>query len=322
MASAIDTVVHWLSKYEKILIIIHQNPDGDTIASSLALAMGLNSIGKKAVVVGKDPVPKPFLFLPGIQTISRDYLQGDWDAMLVLDCGDLNRTGFPERIADFANRKKRLINIDHHPKNDLHKIANVTLFDEKVAAVGEIIIEIIDKLKIELSKEIATCLLTAIYTDTGGFKHPNTSSQTLKLAARLMSAGAKLKNITKYISNTKSVSSLKLWGLVLSRIKFHNQSGFVTSVITQRDLINIAATDDQLSGAVNIIGNVPQAKGSLLLAELCGGEIKVSMRTENGAINILKLARFFDGGGHKKASGFTILGKIFNKLGKWSIILP
>ena len=320
MATAIDIVTHWLSKYEKILIVIHQNPDGDTIASSLALSLGLNSIGKKAVVVSKDPVPAPFLFLPGIETISRDYLQGDWDTIVVLDCGDLKRTGFSERIADFAKDKKKLINIDHHPKNDLHKIANINLFDENAAAVGEIVIKIIDQLKIELNKDIATCLLTALYTDTGGFKHSNTSSQTLELASRFMSDGARLKNITKYISNTKSISGLKLWGLVLSRIVYHPKTGLVTSVITQKDLKKIGSLVDELAGAVNIIGNIPQAKGSLLLTELPDNQIKVSMRMENGDINILKLARFLGGGGHKKASGFTISGKIFNKAGKWSII--
>lgn len=319
MPSPFDTVIHWLSKSENILVIIHRNPDGDAIASSLALVSALKSIGKHAVVVGKDPIPTPFLFLPGTETIHKDYLQGDWDTMVVLDCGDLKRTGFPERIAEFAKNKKRLINIDHHPKNDLHKIANITLFDEKVAAVGEIVTKIIDNLKIELDKNIATCLLTSLYTDTGGFKHANTSSQTLGLAARFMAAGARLNTITKYISNPKSISGLRTWGFVLSQTVYHSQTGLVTAVVTQSDLEKVAGTADELSGAINIIGNIPQAKGSLLLIELPDDQLKVCLRARNAEINILKLARFFEGGGHKKASGFTIPGKIFNKSGKWSI---
>lgn len=321
MSSAIDTVTNWLSRYKKILIVIHQNPDGDTIASSLALASALKLIGKHTAVVGKDPVPAPFLFLPGTKTINRDYLQGDWDVIVVLDCGDLKRTGFPQRLSEFAANKKKLINIDHHPKNDLHKIANITLFDEKAAAVAEIVVKIIDNLKIELDKDIATCLLTALYTDTGGFKHSNTSTAVLELAARFMAAGARLNNITKYISNPKSVTALKLWGLVLSKTIYHPRTGIVTSVITQKDLSEVGASVEELSGAINIIGNIPEAKGSLLLIELPDGQLKVILRTENISVNILKLAHFFDGGGHKKASGFILPGKIFNKSGKWSIVI-
>lgn len=320
MHATLETVVDWLKKYDTILIIIHHFPDGDTIASSLALARALRKIGKTVAVVGKDPVPAPFLFLPEVETIQSDFLGGDWQVVVVLDCGDLKRTGFVERIRSFARDKKHLINIDHHPKNDLHKIANITYFDGKAAAVGEIVAEIIDALGVNYDKEMATCLLTALFTDTGGFKHSNTSPKTLNYAARFMAAGARLKKIAANISNSKSVQSLKLWGIVLSRIYYNKQLGLVSSIITQKDLLLCHATLEDLGGAVNLIGSVPQAKASMLLVELPEGQIKASLRTESDDVDISKIAEIFGGGGHKKASGFVINGKLFQDGAGWRII--
>ena len=320
MRASLDRVIDWLHKDDTILIIIHQFPDGDTIASSLALARALKTLGKTVVVTGKDPVPAPFMFLPESDTIQRDYLGGDWQVIIVLDCGDLKRTGFVERIRSFARDKKRLINIDHHPKNDLHKIANITYFDGSAAAVGEIVTEIIDLLGVRIDKEMATCLLTALYTDTGGFKHSNTTVTTLEYAARFMEAGARLKKISNNISNSKSVASLHIWGIILSRIMYTKKIGLVRSIVTQRDLQECGATLEDLGGAVNLIGAVPGARASMLFVELPDGQIKASLRTESDSVDVSKIAEIFGGGGHKKASGFIINGTIFQEKGKWSII--
>lgn len=320
MHASLETVIDWLHRYDTILIIIHQFPDGDTIASSLALARALKKLGKLVTVAGKDPVPAPFTFLPESATIQRDFLGGDWQVIIVLDCGDLKRTGFVERIRAFARDKKRLVNIDHHPKNDLHKIANITYFDGSAAAVGEIVTDIIDLLGVRIDKEMATCLLTALYTDTGGFKHSNTTVKTLEYAARFMAAGARLKKISNNISNSKSVASLRIWGVILSRILYKPRIGLVSSVVTQQDLAECDATLDDLGGAVNLIGAVPGARASILFVELPDNQIKASLRTESDCVDVSKIAEIFGGGGHKKASGFIINGRIFQEKGKWSII--
>jgi phosphoesterase RecJ-like protein len=316
-----DRVINLFVKFEKILLVIHQSPDGDAIASSLALARALLKLNKIVAIVSKDPVPATFQFLPDSDTIGQDFFQGDWDLIVVMDCGDLKRTGFPTRIKDFASRRKRLINIDHHPKNDLHKIANINLFDTTASSTGEIVARIIDGLNINIDKEIATCLLTALYTDTGGFKHSNTSQKTLELASRLMLKGARLKTITQHISNTKTVSSLKLWGVVLSRLHNNRDLNMMVSLITQKDLKECAATFEDLAGAVNLIGSVPGTKVAMLLAEQNDGQIKGSLRTEADNVDVSKIAQIFGGGGHKKASGFLIHGKIFKDRSKWRIML-
>ncbi len=321
MPSVFDRTIELLNRFEKILLVIHRSPDGDAIASALALARALRKMAKEVIIVSKDPIPPTFQFLPESDTINQDFFQSDWDVIVVMDCGDLKRTGFPTRIKDFANRRKRLINIDHHPKNDLHKIANINFFDTSASSTGEMVAEVINGLKVPLDKEIATCLLTALYTDTGGFKHSNTSQKTLELASRLMVHGARLKTITNHISNSKTVPSLKLWGVVLSRLHYNRDLGIMASLVTQKDLQECGATFEDLAGAVNLIGSVPGSKVAILLAEQTDGMVKASLRTESDKVDVSKIAQVFGGGGHKKASGFTVAGKIFKDRSKWRIVL-
>jgi len=299
-----------INAYSNILLIIHQFPDGDTIASSLALYIALKKLAKNVTIACNDSVPEPFLFLPKAREIKRDFLQGDWDLIIVLDCGDLRRTGYSDRIKAFAGRKKRLINIDHHPRNDLHKIANINFFDESVAAVAELVEPIITMLGVEIEKEIATCLLTAIYTDTGGFMHSNTTPETLSLASKLLSRGARLKLIIQNINNARTLPSLKLWGKALERIVYNSKYEIVYSIITQKDILECDAKSSDVAGVVNLINNVPNANAVILFCEYQGNEIRVSLRTEKKGVDLSRLANFFGGGGHKKAAGFNFQGKI------------
>jgi phosphoesterase RecJ-like protein len=315
----IEKIIAVIQKYERFLLVIHENPDGDTLATSLAMQIALKKLGKDVQIVSKDPIPKPFAFLPEVKTIKHDFLIGDYDVVIVLDCGDLKRTGFPDRLKQFARQKKRLINIDHHPKNDLHKIASINLFDEDAAAVSEIVYNIFRLLHISLDKNIATCLLTSLYTDTGGFKHPTTTQQSLEYAAAWMAAGARLKMITKNISLNKSVAALKLWGVALSRVR-KNSFGLVTSYITLHDIEDNGASDNDISGIVNLINSIPGSKAAVLLSETRDGCVKASLRTESDKIDVSKLAVIFGGGGHRKASGFTIPGRLDQQEnGHWTI---
>lgn len=305
----IEKIINLIKKYDNFLFVLHENPDGDTVATSLGLQLALHKLNKSVACVCKDDVPKPFAFLPLAKNIKKDFLVGDYDVIIVIDCGDLRRTGFPERLKDFAKHKKRLINIDHHPKNDLHKITNINYFDVTAAAVSEIIFQLIRKLDIPLDKDIATCLLTALYTDTGGFKHSNTTPRSLDYASIWLAHGARLKTITKNISLNRTVSSLKLWGIALSRIH-KNSFGLVTSIVTRQDMDLANAGDSDLSGVVNMINSIPGTKAAILFSETEDGYIKASLRTESDHIDVSKIAELFGGGGHKKASGFTIPGRL------------
>lgn len=317
----LNKVVGKLNLYDKTLLIIHENPDGDTLASASVLYQVLKSLGKSPAMVCKDSVPKPFLFLTDVDKIQNDMLFGDYELIVVIDCGDLKRTGFDERLKDFAKKQKNLINIDHHPKNDLHKIANINLVDFEASSTAEIIWELLGELDFTLDKNIATALLCGLYTDTGGFKHSNTSEKTLKIASQLLVHGARIKLITKNVNLNKKISALKLWGVALERVFEHPDLLISSTVITREDLKKCNATDDDIAGAVNLINTIPDAKAAILFCETADGKIRASLRTEDDKIDVSKIAALFSGGGHKKASGFSVEGRIKLEKEGWNIIL-
>lgn len=316
-----DKLISKIKNYQKFLLMLHQEPDGDTLAGSLAIFLSLKKLKKNVSMVCIDDVPKPFLFLPGIENVQNDILFGDYEVIIVVDCGDIRRTGFADRLKIFAKVFKNLINIDHHPKNDLWKIANINIVDQSASSASEIIWGILKKLPIELDRQIATAIMTGIYTDTGGFKHSNTSPKTLTIASELLSYGANLKQITKNVTLNKSLPALKLWGIALSRLRKNQELEIVSSVITTQDLKDCQASYYDLAGVVNLINSIPDSKAAILFYETPEEQIRASLRTEKDNVDVSKIAKLFGGGGHKKAAGFTIDAKLKLNGQDWEIVL-
>lgn len=316
-----EKVISKIKNYQNFLLMIHEDPDGDTLAATVAIYLVLKSFGKNVSMVCKDPVPGPFLFLSETKNIQEDILFGDFEVIIIVDCGDLKRTGFAERLKKFSRVTKNLINIDHHPKNDLWKIANINLVDQKVSSASEIVWQLIKKLDAVLTKQIVTAILTGIYTDTGGFRHSNTTPETLKICSELLNYGARLKDITKNVALNKSVASLKLWGVALSRIHKHTDLEFVSSVITRNDLRLCGADYSDLAGVVNLMNAIPDSKAAILFFETPEGQIRASLRTEKDNVDVSKIAKLFGGGGHKKAAGFCISADLKLNSNKWEIVL-
>jgi len=321
LSMLVDKVISKINSFDKILLMIHENPDGDTLAAASAIFQILEKLGKKPAMVCKDHVPRPFLFLKDMEKIRPDFLFGDFDVILVIDCGDIRRTGFDERLKNFAQKKKKiLINIDHHPKNDLHKIATLNLVDYKASSTSEIIWELLGQMGVEIDKNIATALFTGLYTDTGGFKHSNTTPKTLQIAAELMRKGARIKLVSKNVSLNRTVPAMKLWGVALSRLRKHSIFKISSSVLTQKDLAECGATYEDIAGVVNLINTIPDSKAAILFYETPEKKIRASIRTEDDKVDVSRLAQIFGGGGHKKASGFTINGRFQIHGTDWEIV--
>jgi len=312
-------VIQRIKKSENILLLTHENPDGDALGSILSLGAGLKKIEKNVTMVSPDGIFRPFLFLPGVSQIKKDFLLGDYDLIIILDCGDLRRTGFGKRLKEFSKNRKKIINIDHHPKNDLHRIASINLVDYHSSSTSEIVYHLLCDLKIEIDRNMATNLLCGLYTDTGAFKHSNTTTKVLNISSILLKKGGCLKKITENITNGKTVSALKLWGVAFSRIQMSERLGLVCSFITEKDIENCAATQADLGGVVNMINSIPDTNAAILFYEMGNGKIKASVRTESDAIDVSKFARLFGGGGLKKASGFVVDGRLDYKNGRWNI---
>ncbi len=309
-----------LNTGDNFLLICHEQPDGDALGSLLAFASALKNNGKEVGMVCTDPVPAIFSFLPGSDKIKDDFLVGNFDAIILLDNGDLRRTGFSKRILTAKEKKVPIINIDHHPKNDLWKIASINYVDESSSSSSEIVYEILSGLGWSITPKIATLLLAGIFNDTGGFQHTNTTPKVLNIVSDLMNKGAKLKLISENISSSHSVARLKLWGIALNRMLINKKFGVVSSFLLRKEIEKLNASDDEVSGLVNLMNSVPESKIALLLYETSDGNIRGSLRTENSGVDVSFLAKLCGGGGHKKAAGFTLKGKIEKIDNVWRVV--
>lgn len=305
---------------DRFLLICHQQPDGDALGSVLAFAEALKNNGKEVSVVCKDPIPPIFSFLSGVENFKNDFLVGNHEVIILLDNGDLRRTGFSKRILTAKTKNVPIINIDHHPKNDLWKIVTINYVNESASSSSELIFEILYGLGWNITPKIATLLLAGIFTDTGGFQHANTGEKVLNIVSELLNKGAKLKLISENISNFHSVIRLKLWGIALNRMLVNKKFGIVSSFLLREEIEKLNASEDEVSGLVNLMNSVPESKIALLLYETADGNIRGSLRTEENTIDLSWLAKLCGGGGHKKAAGFTLKGKIEKKDNVWRVV--
>lgn len=319
--AGIPRLRQWLERAERVLLVAHEHPDGDAIASVLAFRQALALLGKDAVAVSRDFVPVPFQFLPGAAYFTTDFFLGDYDMIITFDCGDARRTGFQERIRQFAGLKRRLVNIDHHPKNDLHRVANLNIVDPSAAATTQIVYRIFQAFGWPIDHDVATSLLCGLYTDTGGFKHANTTSEVLEIAADLLARGGRLKEINRHLVNAHSVPMLRLWGVALDRLHCHNDLGIVSSMITLDDLRRCDANHTDVAGVVNLINTIPDIKIAILFAEQDDGSFRASVRTDATGVDVGRLAALFGGGGLKKAGGFTVPAYLLDNARDWHVIL-
>lgn len=309
-----------LEEKDKFLLIGHVSPDGDSLGALLSFNEILKKLNKITRIVCKDSISTCFSFLDDVCEIKNDFLLGNFDAVILLDNGDLKRTGFYSRLKKIDTKKFPILNIDHHLKNDIWKIATINYVNENASSVCELIYDLFIGLNIEISPKVATALLCGIYSDTGGFQHPNTSQKVFEIVSDLLNTGAKLKKISENISSSKSISTLKLWGIALGRLKTSKKWEITYSIITQKDICTAGATEEEVAGLVNLINCIPSSKIALLLYETKNGSVKGSLRTDKDGVDVSKIAALFGGGGHKKAAGFSIEGKIVEKNGVWEII--
>ncbi|MBI2464029.1 bifunctional oligoribonuclease/PAP phosphatase NrnA [Candidatus Peregrinibacteria bacterium] len=306
-----------LEKSENILIITHKKPDGDALGSSCGFHHALRLIGKKNTMACIDTAPEYLKFLPGIDELQNDFNLEEYDVVVTLDCGAFYMSKFHEKHENlFSHEKRTVINIDHHPSNDF--FGNINLVDTHAASTSIIIYKLLQFFQIPLNRDIASCLLTGIYTDTGSFMHSNTTSEVYKIAADLIKHGGKFRQIAKNCFCTTPITTMKLWGKILNNIKI-NEDGIIMSVATQEDMKETHATQEDISGVIDLLNSISDAKMSVLLAEDDHGNVKGSFRTQKEDVDLSKIAGVFGGGGHKKAAGFMIPGRLEKEV-RWKIV--
>ncbi len=313
-----DEAKKLIDESHNILLTMHERMDGDDGGALLALGEFLEKLGKQVTMTIKQGVPPSLQFLPSSHKITDDITTTEFDLLITFGCSNLERTGNPKIL----NLKSRILNIDHHPDNK--NFGDINLVDAQKSSVAELVYNFFTYHQIPINKPMATCLLTGIVTDTGCFMHSNTQSSTLKSASELMSKGA---NLTAIIDNTfknKNPSTLLAWGKALSNLNYDPDKKIIYSIITQTEIENLnELPSNAFEGLTETLNTFPEAKFAMLLRQE-GGIIKGSLRTDpHKHTDVNKIARLFGGGGHKMASGFSVVGQLVKTTaGKWSIVNP
>jgi len=309
-----------IKKANKAIVISHQNPDGDAVGSLLGMSYFLEHYKTEHTLFCTTPVPEYLKFLSGVEKIKnkeKTLIDIEYDLIILLDSGDLKYAGVDEHFRKIKGLPI-VINIDHHPTNQNY--GHINLVHQQASSTAEIIFHFIDYFRLPMNKNVATQLLTGILTDTGSFSNLSTTPSSMEVASRLMAHGARVKEITSNAFQNKSLMQLQLWGRALSRLKQDNNTGIITTVITQNDFNELGMGDDSSEGIANFLNSVEKAKAIMVLREKSDGTIKGSLRTTEPDVDVSKIAKFFGGGGHKKAAGFTIAGKLQEKNNGWEII--
>jgi phosphoesterase RecJ-like protein len=304
-----------IEKARTVLLISHKSPDGDTLGSALGIYHSLKALGKQPVVACVDEPAPVFTYMPDIEIVQHGIDHLDYDLIFILDCGATHLTGLTEIYPELFDKSREVINIDHHPSNDYFGKYNLVVDDAPSATM--ICYQMLMDLQMPLDRNAATCLLTGIYTDTGSFMHSNTTSESLRIAARLLAKGANLRSISKDIFNTTPISTMRLWGRVLKNI--HRTEDKVTmSVVTKKDFEDCGATYDEMTGVVDYVNSVPNSAYSVILTER-QGVVKGSLRTLNNDVDVSAIASNYGGGGHTKAAGFTVKGHLEKEV-RWKVV--
>lgn len=311
-----QAILESLRESQRVLIATHAHPDGDAIGSSLALYFALKIQGKEVTAFIPDAAPDYLKFVPGfdyLTTVRPNVME--YDTVVIVDCTRLYRA----RLEQELEKHNNVIVIDHHLQDGGEGKHNLVMTE--AAATAHILSELFHFGKVPITQDMATCLLTGIFTDTGSFMHDSTTPQILKLASELMRKGARLSHIAHETYQKKELPALKIWGEAFSRAMVSEVTGAAISVITYRDLERYGASRDDLDGVVNMLNTLPQAKFALLLTEYEPGKIKGSLRSEaHKGVDVSKIAKRFGGGGHKLASGFELAGRIVKEDKKWRIV--
>lgn len=295
-----NQIINKILSSNNIAITFHTSPDGDSLGSSLALLQALRALNKNCYILCEEELPKTFEFLPYSKEVSAiSIIKEDTDCVVVLDCGNM------ERIAgniNVTNKNYTLINIDHHLSNDLY--ADMNYVDTNASSMGEIVYQIINIMGVSLNKEMAICLYTSLITDTGSFKHTNTTAITHAIAGDLINCGIDFNNIHRIIFENKSFHRVKLYGEVINEMYLDCHDKFCIMTLTKEMLDKLNLSDGDTSDLISLGVQIDSVEVAALFKEN-GDSIKVSLRSKS-YVDVRKIAENFKGGGHLRAAGFKI----------------
>ncbi|MCX7839604.1 MAG: bifunctional oligoribonuclease/PAP phosphatase NrnA [Anaerolineae bacterium] len=297
-----EQTIELFRQHHKIFIAAHIMPDGDCIGSVLALMWALRRLGKTVTVACHDHVPNTFNYLPGATELKPN-LPTNEELLVFLDGSAADRFGAAYDTTKFNARP--VLVIDHHVTNE--NFAPLNFIDRSAASTAEIIYRIIRALDVPLDRDLAQCLLTGIITDTLGFRTTNTTVETFRIVTALIEAGGSIPDIIERSFNQIPLASLRLRGKVFTQATL---DGIILwAEVPQRLQRELGVNMNGVSGIINQLLSVEDAKIAVLFVEKENGKIDVGLRSRVG-YDVATIAARLGGGGHKQASGVLLDGPL------------
>ncbi len=300
-AVMLKEVLNHIERRQRFVLTSHARPDGDAIGSVLACCAVLRRMGKQAQVVMRDAVPAIYRTLPFADSvIQAPYVQEDYEAAIILECDSIQRTALEGLDGRF------LINIDHHFSG--RPFANVNWIDPNACATAELIFRLAREAGVPICPEVATCLYTAVVTDTGAFGYVGTNANTFALARELVLAGADPVKIAQEVYFSNPTAKMRLLGAALS--KLHREGTLAWMYVTRNDMERCGAIDEDCEGIANYALGIEGVEVAVFFRELADRRRwRASLRSK-GAVNVAEVAERFGGGGHACAGGCALPGPL------------
>lgn len=293
-----EKIIGKIKESQKIVVFVHENPDGDAIGSITALLHTLKKMGKNACGY-VEFIPNTYSFLVKenlLKTFDEIDVDEAFELAISLDCGSLERLGLGGEIFKKADFR---INIDHHVSNELFGDLNYVM--PNAAATGEIIYDFIKNMGVTIDDKIAEALYTAIISDTGMFRHKNTTSKDFEIASELLKTGIDVSEISRKAFYETTESRTKCLAKVLSSLSLYLDGKVGIISISPDEVKEYDVTEQDLEGMVDYARNIKGTEVGIFIKPR-GNEYKVSLRS-NGKVNVSEIAAKFNGGGHVLASG-------------------
>lgn len=308
----LDKFKELVDNAETIAIASHINPDGDNLGSTLALRKSLELYGKDVELLANDIIDDYLHFLPEKENY-KEASREAYDLFMILDCSEFDRIG--DSLTPIAKASKNTLVIDHHVGGGID--TDLNLIYDTAPATCELVFEIIERLDLPIDKDIASLIYTGLCTDTNRFLYSNVTEYTFYAAGRLLSLGADSEYIYRNLYQSKPMKVMKFQTEVIANAKFMDKKAY--SIIS-KDLVKKHGV--QMGDAETIVGmlrDIDEVGVSMILKEYDNGEYKVSLRSKD--VDVAKVARENGGGGHIKASGFSIFDDSLEAASKKAIAI-
>jgi bifunctional oligoribonuclease and PAP phosphatase NrnA len=299
----LKAILKTINEGERFLVASHEGPDGDALASTLALTLALRELGKEVVAYNRDGLPAAFDFLPGADTLVDSLAPDDhFDAGFVLDAGELRRAGLELREHCTA-----LVNIDHHPYSE--NFGAIYYVDTEACATGALVYRILTAAGWPISRDVAACIYAAIISDTGSFRYSNSNPEAFRIAGEMIALGVSPWDIATGLYENQDPRRLQLLARALATLSVSSCGRFASLAVTNEMYAATGTNAEHTDGFVNYPRSIRNVEVAIFFRQVGATAFKVGFRSK-GQVDVGALSRELGGGGHHNAAGALVEGAL------------